>query len=89
MFSSGIFQNCLVFIPAKRYIKYFNGTSQIYSQKSNGMSEESIENITKSNSFFAPTLVNYYIFLDVNYKSMYFLHTKSMVKRFKHSFYIK
>ena len=53
------------------------------------MSEESIENITKSNYFFAPTFVNYYIFLDVNYKSIYFLHTKSMFKRFKHSFYIK
>ena len=53
------------------------------------MSEESVENITKSNYFFAPTFVNYYVFLDVNYKSIYFLHTKSMFMRFKHSFYIK
>ena len=28
-YSSGIFQNCLVFIPAKKYIKYFSGTTQI------------------------------------------------------------
>ena len=46
-FSSGIFQNSLVFIQAKKYIKYFSGNSRMYSWKSNGMSEESIENITK------------------------------------------
>ena len=28
-FSSGMFQNCLAFIPAKKYIKYFNGTTRI------------------------------------------------------------
>ena len=28
-FSLGIFQNYLVFIPAKKYIKYFSGTSRI------------------------------------------------------------
>ena len=47
------------------YIKYFNGTTQIYSWKSNGMSEENIENITKSNSLFAPTFVNNCILPDV------------------------
>ena len=46
--SSEIFQNCLVFIADKKYIKYFNGTNQICSWKSNGVSEESIENITKT-----------------------------------------
>ena len=30
-FSSGIFQNYLVFIPGKKYIKYFSGTSRIDS----------------------------------------------------------
>ena len=49
-FSSGIFQNYLVFIPAKKYIKYFSGATRIESWRSNGMSEESIENITKSDS---------------------------------------
>ena len=28
-FPSGIFQNCLVFIPAKKYIKYFSETTRI------------------------------------------------------------
>ena len=49
-FSLRIFQNYLVFLPAKKYIKYFIGTTRIESWKSNGMSEENIENITKSNS---------------------------------------
>ena len=30
-FSSGIFQNYLVFIPAKKQIKYFHATTRIYS----------------------------------------------------------
>ena len=46
-FSSGIFQSYLVFIPTKKHIKYFSGTTRIYSWKSNGMSKENIENITK------------------------------------------
>ena len=47
--SSGIFQNYLIFIPDKKYIKNFHDTNHIYSWKSNGMSEESIKNIIKSN----------------------------------------
>ena len=30
-FFLGIFQNCLVFIPAIKHNKYFHGTTQIYS----------------------------------------------------------
>ena len=59
-FSLGIFQNYLVFIPIKKYIKYFSGTNWTESWKSNGMSEESIENITKSDSNFAPTFVDHH-----------------------------
>ena len=47
-FSLGIFQNSLVFIPTKKCIKCFSGTTQIESWISNKMSEEIIENITKS-----------------------------------------
>ena len=39
-------------MPAKKYIKYFIGTTEIDSWKSNGMSEENIENITKSERIF-------------------------------------
>ena len=66
-FSSGIFQNYLVFIPAIKYIKYFHATTRIYLWKSNGMSEESIENITKSESNFAPTFVDYHILPDISF----------------------
>ena len=65
-FSPGIFQNYLVFVPAKKYIKYFSGTARIDFWKSNGMSEENIENITKSDSNFAPTSVDHRLLPDIN-----------------------
>ena len=58
-FSSGMFQNYLAEIPAKNYIKYFSGTTSIDSWKSNGISEENIENIPKSDSKFVPTFVDH------------------------------
>ena len=66
-FSSGISQNYLVFLPAKKYIKYFSGTSPINSWKSNGMPEKNIENITKSDSIFAPNFVDHHALLDINF----------------------
>ena len=60
-FSSGIFQNYLVFTPAKKYMKYFSGATRIESRKSNGMSEENIENITKSDRKFAPIFVDHHL----------------------------
>ena len=64
-FSSGIFQNHWVFIPAKKYNKYFSDTNQIDSWKSNGMSEENIESLTHSDSNFAATFVDYHILPDI------------------------
>ena len=58
-FSSRIFQKCLVFLPAKRYIKHFSDTTQIYSWEINGISKENIGNITKSDSNLIPTFVNH------------------------------
>ena len=55
-----IFQNYLVFIPAKNYIAYFHATTRIYLWKSNAISEESVENITKSDSNFAPIFVDHH-----------------------------
>ena len=66
-FSLGIFQNCVVFTPAKKYIKHFSGTTRIESWKFNGMSEENIDNITKSNSNFAPTFVDHHVLPDINF----------------------
>ena len=62
-----MFQDYLVFIPAKKYLKYFSGTTRIDSWKSNGMSEENIENITKSDRNFAPTFVDHHLLPDINF----------------------
>ena len=66
-FSLRIFQSYLVFIPAKKYIKSFSGTTRIESWKSNGVSEESIENITKLDSSFAPTFIDHHLLPDMDY----------------------
>ena len=66
-FSFRIFQNYLIFVPAEKYIKYFTGTTQVESWKSNGMSEESIVNITKSDSSFTPIFVDHHLLLDINF----------------------
>ena len=66
-FSSGILQNYLVFIPAKKYIKYFSGTTRIELWKCFGMSEENIENINESDSNFVPTLVDRYLLPDIHF----------------------
>ena len=66
MFFSGIFQNYLVFIPVKKHIKYFSGTTRIDSCKSDGMSEKNIENITKSDSNFTPTFLDCHSDTDFN-----------------------
>ena len=65
--SLGIFQNHLIFTPAIKQIKYFHVSTQIYSWKSNAMSEESIENITKSNSNFAPTFFDHHSLPGINF----------------------
>ena len=62
---SGTFQNYSIFIPAKQYTRYFIGTTQIDLWKSNGMSEENKENITKSDRNFAPTFVDHHILPDI------------------------
>ena len=66
-FSSRLFLNYLVFLPAKKYIKYFSGTTRIDSWKSNGMSEKNIENITKLDINFARAFVDHYLSPDINF----------------------
>ena len=66
-FSLGIFQNDLVFIPANKYMKHFTGTTRIELWKSNGMSEEVIDNTTKSGGTFGPTFVDHHALPDINF----------------------
>ena len=83
-FSLGIFQNYLVFIPAIKYIKYFRGTVQIYSWKSDRISEESVKNITKSDCNSAPTFVDHSVLPYINFnrdcviKKIVFLYLKKL-----------
>ena len=56
-----------MFIPAKKDIRYFTGTTRIESSKSYGISEERIENITKSDGNFAPTFDDHCLLPNVNY----------------------
>ena len=66
-FSLRIFENYLAFIPTKKYIKYFSGTTRIESLKSNRMSEKSIENITTTDSNFAPAFVDHHLLPDMTF----------------------
>ena len=66
-FSSRIFQNYLVFVPSKLYVKYFSGTTRNKSWKSNGMSEENVENITELHSNFARTFVHHHLLPDIHF----------------------
>ena len=56
-FFSGIFQNYLVFLPAKKHIRQLSCASQVDSWKSNGISEEDNESITKSTNNFHQLLL--------------------------------
>ena len=68
-FSSGIFQNYLAFIPDTKNIKCFKDTTCISSWKSDGMSKENVENITKLDirHNFASTFVDHHFLPDINF----------------------
>ena len=65
IFPFRIFQKYLAFIPAKKHIKCFSGTTRLESWKSDGMSQEKIESINKSDSNFVPALVDYHLLPDM------------------------
>ena len=61
------YQDYVVFIQAENYNKYFSGTTSNDSWKSNGMSEENIENITRSHINFATSFVDYHLLPDISF----------------------
>ena len=66
--SSGALQYFLIFSSNKKYFTFFTKTSQqVLSWKSKGFPEESIENITTSDSNFVPTLINYHPLPDIKF----------------------
>ena len=66
-FSLGIFQNYLIFIPDKKYTKYFTSTTKVELWRSNRMSEEIIKNITKSERNFAQIFVDHHLLPHMNF----------------------
>ena len=80
-FSLGIFQNYFVFIPAKKYIKYFTSTTRVESWKSNGMLEERLENIAKSGINFAPTFVDHHSLPDIHFNGNCLIKNISIAKK--------
>ena len=81
IFLSGIFQIYLVFISAEKYIEYFKGTIRLYLCKSSGISEENIENITRSDSRFDPTFFNHYILPEVNFNGHCLMNKKISIPK--------
>ena len=96
-FSSGIFQNHLVFIPVNKYVKCFSGTTRTDSLKFNEMSEENSKLLLSQTAILHQLLLiiiynHTYILMDIKIillslksnKSIYFLQTKSTIKKLKH-----
>ena len=81
IFFPEIFQNCLVFIPVKKYITYFSGTTRIDSWKYNEGSEENIENITESDSNFAPSFVDHILLPDIDFNGHCLINNISIPKK--------
>ena len=80
-FYSGIFQNYLVLISAKKYIKYFSSTTRIDSRKSNGISEEKIGRISKSESNCAPTFIDHHLLQDINFNGHCWINNISILTK--------
>ena len=75
-----MFQYYLVFIPAKKYIKYFSNTTWIDSQKSNVLFNNLQSNVRRKywkycyNS--APTFVDHHVLSDINFYGTVFQSLK-------------
>ena len=65
----------------KKYIKYFSGTTRISSWKSNEISEENIESITKSYSNFVSTFVGLHLSRDISFNGKYLKNNISIPKK--------
>ena len=75
-------------MPIIRYIKYVHATTKIYSWDSNGMSKESIENITKSDSNLALTFVDHPSLPDINFNGHFFIKTNVSIPKKVKNVYI-
>ena len=65
-----------------------SGTTRIESWKSYGMSEENIDNITKSNINFAPTFVDQHVLTDINFTGHYLIKNNISIPKKVMNLYI-
>ena len=82
------FQSSLVFLSTKKYIKYFRSTTRINFWKSNALSEESVENITKSDSNFTPTSVNHHLLPDIYFNGLCLINNNISIPKKVISLYV-
>ena len=76
-FYSEIFQNYLVFVPAKKHMKYFSGTTRISLPKFNEMSEENTENVTKTDSSFALTFHDHHLLPEISFNGHCYINNNN------------
>ena len=79
--SSGIYQSYLVVISAKKYIKYFTGSTRIELWKFNGMSKKRIENTTKSDSNFVPIFADHLLLPAMNFNGHWLIKKFSIPRK--------
>ena len=65
-----------MYLSYKKFFRFFINTSKLLSQKSIGLSLESIENITTSDRNFASTLINYHPLSDIKFNGHYLMNNK-------------
>ena len=63
------------------YIKYFHGTTQIYSWKFNVMPKESIENISKSDINLALAFVDHHVLPDINFNEHFLIKNNISISK--------
>ena len=80
-FSSAIFQDYLIFTRAYKCIKYLVCTTRINLWKSNGLLEENIENIPKSDSNFAQTFFDHHTLPDINFNGHCLLNNNIFIPK--------
>ena len=66
-FSSITFQNCLVFIPAKKYIKYFSGTARITLGNLMECQKKILKIQLNQAAIFAPNFIDHHVLPDINF----------------------
>ena len=75
-FSSWIFQNYLVFMPAKNYIGYFSGTTRINSSKFSNFARTFVDHhILNEIDFYGHCLINNNISIPKNVINLYISYT--------------